>query len=77
MLKRTILTLVAVAMLSQAGCCRGWPRWFTRGDSCSTSYGGCGYEGGGEFQGQGGTLLPPNVIMPQNQILPGPASQQG
>jgi hypothetical protein len=67
--KLTILTLVAVAVLSSAGCCRGWPRLFGRGDACSTTsmYDGSEYS-------TGPALMAPTII-PQRPIeLPGPVT---
>ncbi len=65
--KLTTLTFVAVAMISWTGCCRGWPRWFGRGDSCgpTTSM----YEGA--ECNTAPTLMAPTVIP---QTLPGPAA---
>ena len=33
--KLTTLTLIAIVTISLAGCCRGWPRLFGRGDACA------------------------------------------
>jgi hypothetical protein len=68
--KLTTLTLVAVAMISSTGCCRGLTRWFGRGDTCGATSGM--YEGA-DFSA-GPTLMAPTVI-PQRPIeLPGPVT---
>ena len=67
--KLTTLTLVVVAMTSWTGCCRGWPRWFGRGDACAQS---SMYEG--TEMGSGPALMAPTTILP-SQTLPGPVVQ--
>lgn len=64
MQKLTMLTLVTVALLSLAGCNRGWPRWLCRGDDCGT----CGgFSGSMSSPG----LLAPTYV-PSATELPGP-----
>lgn len=68
--KLTTLTLVAVAMISLTGCCRGWPRWFGRGDACAATTGM--YEGA-DFSA-GPALMAPSIIPNRPIELPGPVT---
>jgi hypothetical protein len=76
--KLTTLTLLAIVTISLAGCCRGWPRLFGRGDSCAPVCGGASYGGNyeGADLGTGPALMAPTII-PQRgtEMLPGPVVQ--
>lgn len=67
MRKLTVLTLIAVALASQAGCNRGWSRWMCRGDDY--------WEDDTCVEGAygGSTILPPSYA-PAPTILPGPVT---
>lgn len=66
----TKMTLLAVALMSLTGCCRGWPRWLCRGDSCAPT---CGTYEGTEL-GTTPALLAPSIIPARPTELPGPAA---
>ena len=84
MKKLAVVTMLTIVPLA-SGCCRAWPRWMHRGDSCNTCasgevYGG-GYETSGGYTGayMGGYETSPvyeGTILPAPSLpstLPGPA----